>query len=126
MQMVEVCVRNHYCIDRRQVPHTKPRPAQALQYKNPLREVRINDKVLPTDLQKETGVPDKRHTQLAPRGQYGFNSFTCAGSQDRAPDERPDLFGFTPDCDGCHLLPLDAIELLGDARRPDGVSRELS
>ena len=53
MQMIEVRVRNQDCVDGGQIAQAKTRSPQSLQNKNPLREVRINDKVFSTDLQKK-------------------------------------------------------------------------
>lgn len=59
MQMIEVRMRHQYGVDRRQVAHPQPRPTQPLQNKNPLREVWVDDNVLPADLQKEARVSDE-------------------------------------------------------------------
>ena len=79
MQVIEVRVRHQHDIHRRQVAQIQSRLTQALENEEPAREVGIDDDVLSANLQKEAGVPDERHAQLAVRNQLAVcGSCRCA------------------------------------------------
>src|SRR5579859_6036476 len=63
MQMIEVRVRNQYQIDGRKVGDAKAGTAQALEHKEPAREIRIDHYALAADLHEETGMANECHAE---------------------------------------------------------------
>ena len=93
VQMIEVGVRNQHHIDGRQISDSQAGPPQALQHKKPARKVGIDDNALPAHLQKETGVADESHAQLAVGDQARLMSLAAAGSHDRVPHQASEVGG---------------------------------
>ena len=91
MQVVEVRVRDQYKIDRREITNLHPGLAQSFKHKKPAREVRIDDNVLPTHLQEETGVPNKSHSHLGVGHQNWLVGLANSGGHSRMADELPKL-----------------------------------
>lgn len=65
VQMIEMGMRDEHDIHRRQVAQMESRMAEALQHKEPAREVRIDYNVHSADLQKEAGVADECQAKLS-------------------------------------------------------------
>ena len=98
MQVVEVGVRNQHKIDRRQITNLHPGLAQSFQHKKPAREVRIDDDVLPTYLQEETGMPNKSHAHLGVRHQNWLVGLANSGGHSRMAYELAKLPGALAHC----------------------------
>jgi len=62
--MVEVCVRNQYQINARQVFEMNPRPPEPLQHKQPAGKVWIHQNIVSANLHQEPGVSDKSNSQV--------------------------------------------------------------
>jgi len=76
MQMIEMSVRNQNEIDGRKIRDTEAGTTKALQYKQPPREVGINDDALSTNLHEEAGMSDKGDTEFTVGGETRFVSLT--------------------------------------------------
>ena len=67
VQMIKMRVRDQNQIDGRQIAHPNSGTAQALQNKQPAREVGIDHHALPADLHEKAGVTDEGHPEFAIR-----------------------------------------------------------
>src|SRR5579859_6530740 len=59
VQVVEMRMGDEHQINRRQIPDPYSRLAQSFQYKQPAREIRVDDNVLATHLDKKTGMANE-------------------------------------------------------------------
>lgn len=94
MEMVKVRVRNQHHIDARKVSNSKTRSTKAPQHEEPSGKVRINDKVLTTNLQEEAGMTDESDSGLTGAGQYGDSCLSRSWRQRRMPNELGKLSRF--------------------------------
>src|ERR1700688_2173809 len=91
-------VRDQNEVNGRQITNLHPRLPESFQHKKPARKVRVNDDVLPTYLQEETGVPNKSHAHLAGWHQNRLMGFANSGSHSRMAYELPKLPGALAHC----------------------------
>src|SRR5262249_45405851 len=87
VQMVEVRVRHQDEIDRRKVGNAETRTPQPLQYKQPAREVGIDNHASTTDLHEETGVSDEGDAEFSVGSEPGFMGLAAARSDRRMPHQ---------------------------------------
>ena len=93
MQMIEVSMRDENQIDRRKIGNAQAGTSQAFQNKEPAREVRIDDYVLPAHLHKEAGMPDEGNAEFTVSCQAGLVGLTRAGSNRRVAYQTSKLSG---------------------------------
>ena len=93
MQMIEVRVRHEHEVHGRQVAQVQSRLTQALQNKQPAREVGIDDDVQSANLQKEAGVSDEGDAEFAVRNQFGFVGLAGARGDRGMPHQARKLTG---------------------------------
>ena len=72
MQMVKVSVRYQHQVDWGQVADVNSRLSQALQHEQPARKVRIDQNVLPANLDEKTGVSNEGDSKLPIGNQSWF------------------------------------------------------
>ena len=96
MQVIEVRMRYQDNIHGRQVAQVQPWLTQAFENKQPAREVRIDDDVLPAKLEEEAGVSDKGDAQLAVRNQFRFVGLAGARCYRGVPHQARELAGALP------------------------------
>lgn len=72
VQVVEVSVRNQHRVDGRQVAQPQAGAAKPLKHEDPAGKVRVNQDVLPANLQEEAGMSDEGYAKLPAAGEYRF------------------------------------------------------
>ena len=93
VQMVEVGMGDQHQVNRRQITHLQPWPSNTFQDEEPTREVRVDDHILVTDLEKETRMPDECHAHLTVRDQFWLVSTTGPRCDDRMAYQAAELPG---------------------------------
>ena len=116
VQVVEVRVGDEHGVDGRQVAHAQAGTAETLEDEDPLGEVGVDDKVLATQLQEETGVANEGEAQLSASDELRFTGLAGARGEGRTADEGGNLSSFATNGDACHGYRLDATEGAGDAQ----------
>src|SRR5262249_39438906 len=80
-------VRHQDEIDRRKVGNAETRAPQPLQYKQPPREVGIDNHASTADLHEETGVSDEGDAEFSVGGEPGLMGLAAARSDRRMPHQ---------------------------------------
>src|SRR5579863_739641 len=85
--MVKMRMRNQHQVEGRKIAQPHSRLTQALQDKQPTRKIRIDDDVLPADLQEKAGVANESYSQLSIADQFRFVSLAGSRSHRRMPHQ---------------------------------------
>lgn len=91
--MIEVSMGNQNHIDWRKVVDFYAGLPKPFQYEKPAGEVGINDNILATNLQEETGVSDEGYAHLPVRNQHRAMRLAGGGSQGGVPHQASKLPG---------------------------------
>src|ERR1700691_5192072 len=86
-------VRDQHQVDGRQIAKIHTRLLKPLQHEQPACEVGINNYILATRLDEETGVADESHSQFSIAYQFWFVSFSRARSNRRVMHQTPEGAG---------------------------------